>query len=133
MKATELRIGNYVGRQSSKMITNRDEVYQIENVTRKTESKYDPIPISEEWILSFNFKEFRYMFNNELLIGYVPFNLISHEYNTYILQKYGDKYYMMTNGDNRQIISSGFDYVHQLQNIFFALTNRELISNKVTK
>lgn len=75
--------------------------------------KYEPIPITEEWIKKFNVLEIRdktWRFNN-----YV----IEHWYNMYLI-----KYISMTN----QLIQIGTEikYVHQFQNIAFALTQIEL-------
>jgi len=133
MKATELRIGNLVTHNYRE-----DEVFSLSGfilykltVTENTGDELfcKPITLTEEWLLRFNFKPYCYLFNGELLTGYIPFNLFFHEENTYIVQKYESKYYVMTNGENRQIVSDGFEYVHQLQNIFFALTQKELNIN----
>ena len=72
-----------------------------------------PIPLTQEWLLKFsNAKEYELKWN---LHQYI---MVVKRYDKYFLY-YGDKGYL-------------FDvkYVHQLQNICFALTGEELVLNK---
>lgn len=115
MKATELRIGNHVYRQSDKMVINRNSVYQIEVVTKQTESKYDPIPLTEEWLIKFGFhysdddNEFLEL---ELMHKIKLYADNSNNFSTVVLRL----------KENEIEIKS----VHQLQNLYFALTGKEL-------
>lgn len=69
MKANELRIGNYVHRQSGKMVVNRDDVYKIENVNLQSALKYEPIPLTEEWLLKFGFIKYGHILKIHLNEG----------------------------------------------------------------
>lgn len=110
MKATELRIGNYVYRQSDKMIVNRNSIYQIEVVTRQTENKYEPIPLTNEWLINFGFEkseDVSIFSKDDIYIGF------------------------RQNGDFEPLCQglqygNSLKYVHQLQNLFFALTEEDL-------
>lgn len=117
MKASELRIGNLIIYMEAEIVVegirrNGDVDYTLNghpygghNIKR-----YEPIPLTEEWLLKFWFKNVGidkrkfcdvYFFNGVRLT----------------LSNSGNMYY------GKLLISS----VHQLQNLYFALTNEELI------
>lgn len=112
MEASQLRIGNYVYRQSSKLIVDKSSVYQIENVNIQSALKYAPIPLTEEWVLKLGFK------NKTIYIKGICLYLVNEG---------------MSGGfqDNEYGINEYVDikYVHQLQNLYFALTGEELTVN----
>jgi hypothetical protein len=103
MKTNELRIGNWVfnkahGRKQIK------EVYGDCSV-------YDPIPLTEEWLLKFGFRE-------------QPLDEITiYRFNGLTLNANAKTHYSAT-------YKGGFIkfvlYVHQLQNLYFVLTGNEL-------
>jgi len=106
MKASELRIGNY--------IEVNGEIRQVTSgiiVTIDTISKPDtkPIPLTEEWLLKFGF--------DEKGIGYAKgFIYLWHYDDGIFLELVSD-----SNSHNTPL-----KYVHQLQNLYFALTGEEL-------
>jgi len=118
MKAQELRIGNLVEFKGQ-----IETAYQIKNsgidFLRGTTQKgiiyqsyvweaINPIPLKGEWFLKFGFNEHAigyYNKNQNIVIGYA--NTGMYEYR---LREFGT------------IIK----YVHQLQNLYFALTGEEL-------
>ena len=76
---------------------------------------YKPIPLTEEWLLKFGF--------NKDLIGW---DLIGWDKGDFDLRQYGNEsgyrdYGLQFSGLGIEII-----YVHQLQNLYFALTGEEL-------
>jgi len=106
MDANELRIGNYIkpiGDFPVWKVTSRDFEY-IENNTKD----YEPIPLTEKWLINFGFvKQMGCMFTNKITIR----NGIKGKY--------------------QLRVSDGLDFVfikhvHQLQNLYFALTGEEL-------
>jgi hypothetical protein len=122
MKANELRIGNYVldTDDDSLMVVSRLESTEYTqwnsgdfyNITCKCpndnyyEGLFKPIPLTEEWLLKFGFKkndEGRYDKRMELILE--------------------NKVYHFKQGWTNVELK----YVHQLQNLYFAITGEELI------
>lgn len=115
MKPNELRIGNYVN------WINTQEPHSLYLIEEIRELNYHdcfvPIPLNEEWLLKFNFCEQtksagnRWSFYN----GVKWFEL----YDLYDEQDnlIGKFYYKF---------DDEIKYVHQLQNLYFALTGEEL-------
>lgn len=115
MKANELRIGNLLRYDKTQdycfielIHNNHFDCRSIVGNIFTPNAKYEPIPLTEEWLLKFGFKRFPWglvkgnlLFKDDLKCSYL------------ILQ-----------------VGNGFDtkirYVHQLQNIYFALTGEEL-------
>lgn len=105
MEANELRIGNYAVYGGSYI---RMDVREFTNFVRFPET-YSPEVLTEEWLIKFGFTEF------------------------------GSKDRMVVNNNGRSLavefaecrnlwLWQGIElkYVHQLQNLFFALTGEEL-------
>jgi hypothetical protein len=122
MKANELRIGNYVkyyGNSKTYKIDgiNTDaEIWGNQGYIRSGSAKISidaikPIPITEEWLLKFGllksgsvfFIDDYYIIFRENNIQELGFDV---DYGFYVLAE--------------------FEYVHQLQNLIFALTGKEL-------
>lgn len=105
MKASELRIGNWVN--------NNGEVYQITSATivslEREESTAQPIPITEEWLKRFGFEK------------------LDDERGLYVNNKINLFIYF----DGKRV-SVGFwignekRYVHELQNFVYCLSGEEL-------
>ena len=133
MKAKDLRIGNLVTDEwydSFKTVIEVESIIEkginieIENDGNYPElaqhtiepegliSKLKPIPLTKEWLLKFGFEEtcYKSIFTRHKRIQY------SIENKTYSI------------GDDVSIY--GIDYVHQLQNLYFALTGEELTIKK---
>ena len=71
-----------------------------------------PIPLTEEWLIKFGFKKTWFGYENiSTGIEIEPL-------------KNGD--YTICINANEYHVGESFKYVHQLQNIYFALTNKEL-------
>lgn len=109
MKAEHLRIGNLVYRENSKLINQKNEVYKIENVNLQSAQKYEPIPLTEEWLLKMGFeKDGKY---------YSKGSFHYHEFG-----------HIFIGNDH---VSSGhvdalIKYIHELQNLYYALKKKEL-------
>jgi hypothetical protein len=126
MKSTELKIGNLL----------RDKVTKTElkviNLTEKDivtfvidRSKFplqdgwgiEPIPLTEEWLLKFGFERHHADYANDIIyIKNVPDNT-EFEWGVYP-NELGSGIQIK----NRNLLK----YVHQLQNLYFALTGEEL-------
>lgn len=119
MKESELRIGNLVYDEQLEIVENVT-INIIQKISLKIEH-YKPIPITEEWLLEFGFNKRngeRYCDMHEEFeeCTYYHFNLLELHYNPEL------DYYT----DNSFSVELKLDYVHQLQNLYFALTYEEL-------
>jgi hypothetical protein len=114
MKAKELRIGNWVYDREDKcdiQIMDLDDLRYF--------MYYEPIPLTEEWFNRFGFykeevyyEEYNYKFKNQSFGEFYP----KEDY--YLPTAY---YFSEAFGENFKL-----RYVHQLQNLYFALTGEEL-------
>jgi hypothetical protein len=109
MKANELRIGNWVRQRES------DTYIQIEQYLLCAEElcHYEPIPITEEWLLKFGFEKTMSWTYVKDLVG-----------NLKLVYYLGEKGWSM--GFKSYSDFPNLKYVHQLQNLYFALTGEEL-------
>jgi hypothetical protein len=128
IKVSELRIGNCVydheGDESkvynvynSGGVDLTFELVLMENINAESIS---PIPLTEEWLVKFGFEKYVNSFRK----GYN--DLVYH----FIYLKHLDSYacYIEYEDDSELYpISFNIEYVHQLQNFYFALTGEELI------
>lgn len=106
MTASELRIGNYV-------FDNLGGILKIKVVSEDSYLIHiKPIPLSEEWLLKFGFENCinGWWSRNELL--------------NVKLKEDGTEIYL--HGSDTNLANYPIDYVHQLQNLYFALTGLEL-------
>ena len=116
MEASELRIGNVVstlraiGNYWSWTFISHEDIYSI---SCGNENNFKPTPLTEEWLLKFGFEKTEWdNFNSyRLIIGN----------NDYAIVLYSDG-----NCEVGDIITCKIEYVHQLQNLYFALKGKEL-------
>lgn len=108
IKPEELRIGNWVMGDNGPV---QIEPNSFQNIFNGSYDQ-DPIPLTEEWLAKFGF-EYR-----EMNLGYVK---EATEGNIYISKKFTFEFDGFNIGMQREI-----QYVHQLQNLYFALTGEEL-------
>jgi hypothetical protein len=115
MKAAELRIGNLVLYKETEVIPIK--CHDIDWLERHAERPdMSPIPLTEEWLLRFGFepeddgnKRPRFIKDG-----------------VFALNKNGDVWYWKYYGANGDKDYAEIKYVHQLQNLYFALTGIEL-------
>jgi len=111
MKANELRIGNYISTDKGILQkVNFNTFEYLANDKFAPHDAIDPIPITEEWLLKFGFDK---AVNKPIYIRWAG--------------RFKIKYYLAIN--SLAIIGSSsleLKYVHQLQNLYYALTGTEL-------
>lgn len=113
MKASELRIGNFVKSIDIEYVVSQIDVHgNIKGVEGDTSFNIDkttePIPLTEEWLLKFGFqKNGCYYISEETNIEFYLTN------GKLYCELYGETIFNIEN-------------VHQLQNLYFALTGEEL-------
>ena len=85
--------------------------FNIENI--------DGVPLTEEWLMKFGFEKF---IGNNILWGLGDFCVgwYGNKYATWIIR--------MRQENNEMNFHSQIEYVHQLQNLYFTLTGKELIT-----
>lgn len=123
MKASELRLGNLCQNKQGNVI--HINVNHLIILSYGIENEFKPIPLTEEWLLRFGFKECiseRYCDRHE-----------EYEECTYY---YYDMFKLYYNPELGCFTDDTFEYqfklkhVYQLQNLYFALTGEELTLNK---
>lgn len=127
MKVQDLKIGNWVQFRHTEtpvLITLGDFVreYKEEHL-----EDYEPIPLTEEWLVKFGFEKNE--FNSEKYGYGVEYVLETNGVDGFILV-YQDDFSIGILGRKEDFgISPNIDLfrnVHQLQNLYFALTGQEL-------
>ena len=106
MKANELRIGNFI-------YNDRNEIFKVNWITEIIESRQSTaIPLTEEWLLKFGFNKLPDCWDNDI------FHL--SQWDNYPLN------WCVAMNKNNAVLILKLKYVHQLQNLYFALTGEEL-------
>ena len=122
MEANELRIGNYVninrahGRGENQIKVKEINLHYLNQVQRN-EKYIEPVLLTEEWLVKFGFVK----------LDYHRFKIKpSHYFDYYYTYSVKDNCFRMYVEDGIMCLST-IEYVHQLQNLYFALTGFELI------
>jgi hypothetical protein len=123
MKANELRIGNYVYDTLGKVNT---------YIVKEPHNQVKPIPLTEEWLLKFGFKKypdirdtFQQVYYDSYQLEIDRFTIISfsiQQNNKNLIKCNYDRGYRSEDNKKNYYIK----YLHQLQNLYFALTGEEL-------
>ena len=109
MKDNELRIGNFI---IESLPFGSDKVIKVDpNIFNRRIDEFIPITLTEEWLLKFGFEK-----DGEDLIL---------DTNLFLLVSYNDDEFVHLKSNHLETITS-VKYVHQLQNLYFALTGEEL-------
>ena len=129
MKANELRIGNWV-MYNSKIQVNENKIRECVDHP----DRFTPITLTEEWLIKFGFRKHKN--------GYIITQSMGMDYG-YVIEHYewrGDwAFGILDCGPARDCVIdevyyfcvSGLKHVHQLQNLYFALTGEELTIKKI--
>lgn len=139
MKATELRVGNLVKAKHTNGNPNKWVVIQIKPehiVTCSDNPKwFKPIPLTENIIEKIGFELYDYEDIGEPLEGQEnDFIILSYKkhknkYVYYTLDGVSPRLYQFIicrETDNNSFVLAEINYLHQLQNLYFALTGEEL-------
>ena len=123
IKANELRIGNELINGTVVSLSKDDVIvndgYQNWKQSRLTDG-FEPYPLTEEWLVKFGFVKRP----NSSMVQFWSidtFNLYHEFYNGDYIELSN---YYLEKGSCKQL-----EYVHQLQNLYFALTGEELTIN----
>jgi hypothetical protein len=117
MKSKELRIGNIVFDDISNDYVYVDAIIiKIMDCDCDDKDAYQPIPLTEEWLVKFGFA----LENRK---GEFVYSLKKNDIEIYV--QYLSQNLTTINGFTLRYQSTLF-FVHQLQNLYFALTSQEL-------
>jgi len=118
--AKELRIGNLVWTKSTATSINQNnEVLTIVCMVRVEDcEEYIPIPLTENYLLRFGFK----LMNPDYWIKDEPYIRFYLDNNNELHCSIGD--------DENGFLYNKIKFIHQLQNLYFALTGEELTLNE---
>lgn len=124
MNANELRIGNLIHYKSGQAVDEWTVVEELSltdlhEVNDIRISSFSPIPLSEAWLVKFGFDNIGGCYNLSRL------KELGHIFGDFAVSKYDDTQMRVWRGD-RYIGICHIQYVHQLQNLYFALTGEEL-------
>jgi len=126
MEANELRIGNYVYWNIPEKLNVLHKVVGIRNGRPQTIpislgdsiENYKPIPLTEDILLKCGYK----VYKDSMFCGIIgPLGFVKDE----------GKYFLCTQDDTGYILDDAvqIESLHQLQNLYFALTGNELTVN----
>ena len=121
LSATELRIGNWVFNKAH-------ERKQVKEVFAYC-SVYDPIPLTEEWLLRFGFEEHKihgYYFKD---CGEYEIRIVINAFSG-SLDSESSWFVSIQTGYYSQPVTLVRKYVHEIQNLFFVLNEEELSYEK---
>jgi hypothetical protein len=115
MEAKELRIGNYYNGDISKEVNIQQITYEdIKELFQDSQDDYyQPIKLTEEWLFKFGFQ----IDDKDECYIYDTVHLVS------LYKGFNGGYQRIINGYNDGV---ELNHVHQLQNLYFALTGEEL-------
>jgi hypothetical protein len=109
MKANEIRLGNYVYDTLGKV--NKIDLDAITYIIKEPLNQVKPIPLTEEWLLKFGFEKKNDYYNRcYFSIDGMYIRKDDNEFETEV----------------GECLYKTIYYVHQLQNLYFALNDEEL-------
>ena len=108
MRANELRIGNLIQKNGKIHYTNNLTIRDIFHLSIDDTDIFEPIPITEDWLLKCGFEKDEY----EMFV-----------FNRKVIYKKNDNTFHFYGCDIE------IKHIHQLQNLYFALTGEELEIN----
>ena len=128
MKASDLRIGNLYYYRVLDQLDPKKEWFEVSKIDYddlrviaikdEMNQDYQPIPLNEEWLLKFlEVKKFGFTI-------YLPLTNLKAEIH---FEMYKNDIVSIIKSDFAELILDPIKYVHQLQNLYFALTGTELI------
>lgn len=131
MNAKELRIGNYVQYDSQLRGWTLDKVhpeYFIEGALKNVK----PVPITKKWLLSFGFELIEDGFDSDEggIVCVLDFGIYRIFWSA--VSKHWKFYRRVTKEYEglQDLYISKLSHLHQLQNLYFALTQTELVLNE---
>ena len=123
MKSQELRIGNYVFSKETQKhqmivgVTLENPFIDAITFDYTTYNEIEPIPLTEQWLIDFGLSGRLGEVSDTYHIGINP---VTHDWLFDIVWIHGTDYPFYRNGQFM------IKHVHQIQNLYFAITGQEL-------
>lgn len=127
----ELRIGNLVFVECNSLAVHvpKDVVFAIDKVVPQSCHNYDPIPLTPEWLERLGFEKVANYYDLDFNGGGLRFLSDLDECRLFT----GSEYSLTVAMDYDTCeIPNAPKYIHQLQNLYFALTGQELTIKELT-
>jgi len=131
MEAHELMIGNTIDKGT--IVNMLESGVHVGYGKCYTYDEISPIPLTEEWLLRFGFSEETQYYSDNLSLFWLDIHKSLENSEFYIFFNTETKYIGLHSMENENNISKylyDIKYIHQLQNLYFALTGTHLILNK---
>ena len=112
MKANELRIGNWVMGNKPFRVDGVNIALYEQTIKALDSERWLPIPLTEEWLIKFGFEK-------------IKNNGIDYELHDCVIS-FEAKWMFTSESYQNEVRTLIPKHVHQLQNLYFALTNEEL-------
>jgi len=124
MKTNELRIGNYLNGKQGHVVVTEIRTNNSVKIHDNTSSFYvgiclTPIEITKEWLLKLGF-EYSNFYNNYKIKAGQYYNSVKYDYEDC------EWCYNNDSSDAGCYYVTSIKYVHELQNLYFALNGEEL-------
>jgi len=118
MEAKGLMVGNYLKKDGITVKIDARSIFDMFNEN----PKYEPIPLTEEWLLKSGFNNLNYGYELAIELDRLLQLVVSN----------GDYYPQLIqlpemSGLDSQVVSlNSINYIHELQNLWYVLTGKEL-------
>jgi hypothetical protein len=119
MKANELRIGNFLLKNNMVIECDSYSISSIENYENRAK-EYEPILLTEGWLEKFGF------YDDIEYDDYLEMKIKNDDWDRILTVKKFDNHFMVGNRFGEWVVLGQCKYIHQLQNLYFALTGKEL-------
>lgn len=134
MNAKELRIGNFInvtrthGRGHKQTYVKEVNLHYLSQIDRKS-TTITPIPLTEKWLIVFGFEECvdYYAIGKSMFFYDIHKSLENSEFYMFFDSESNSFNLSFMENDNNIRKELKIIYVHELQNLYFALTREELV------
>ena len=140
MEVRELRVGNLInqGVAYGNMEVSGYELYQFTlykngGSVADYYEQWKPAPLTEEWLLKFGFELDGEQINGKYYIKQFALNSGYRDFLSISDKGAGYLFLLTSNYEKESVLPFPYKYVHQLQNLYFALTNKELTIKETIK
>jgi len=113
LSSNELRIGNYIYFDKVPCQIHLSDFDNCDEIMNQMDEDYQPIPLSEQWLKDFGFEYNDYQ---EWIKPDIKIETVDYPFHF----DYDDPRF------KQMYCTVEIEYVHQLQNLYFALTGKEL-------